>query len=190
VYGKSYAIIQRTTGGCPPIIDLGIANRMYCENINREIFADLRKHPPTRVVLTANWLMYDFNALDKKLDDTITQLQRAGVKNIDLIGPVPQWLDGLPKQLYTAYAKDPQHRVPYRMSMGLDQRVPPIDVALRQKAARLGINFISPEEILCNAQGCLTRLGDTSDSLIIWDYGHLTSQGSEFLVARFPKSQD
>jgi hypothetical protein len=41
---------------------------------------------------------------------------------------------------------------------------------------------------LCNASGCMTRLGDTGDTLIAWDYAHLTEMGSRFVVSKFPKN--
>ncbi|WP_426765508.1 SGNH hydrolase domain-containing protein [Pseudomonas aeruginosa] len=49
----------------------------------------------------------------------------------------------------------------------------------------MGVNYISPRRILCDSGGCLTRLGDTGDQLVAWDYGHLTDAGSAFLVGKF-----
>ena len=40
-------------------------------------------------------------------------------------------------------------------------------------------------QILCDGAGCLTRLGDTGDSLTAYDSAHLTDRASIFVVARF-----
>ena len=53
-------------------------------------------------------------------------------------------------------------------------------------ARRLGVNYLSPISLLCDSDGCLTRVPDDPRSLIGWDYAHLTIAGSEYLTARFP----
>jgi hypothetical protein len=46
---------------------------------------------------------------------------------------------------------------------------------------------VSPCAILGSSEGFLIRVGDTGDSLIEFDYGHLTVKGSAYLVAQFPR---
>jgi hypothetical protein len=36
--------------------------------------------------------------------------------------------------------------------------------------------------VLCNAEGCLTRIGDTSADIVASDQVHLTEKGSIFLI--------
>jgi hypothetical protein len=62
-----------------------------------------------------------------------------------------------------------------------------IDALMRPFCQRLGVEYISPCEILGGRDGFLVRLGDTADSLVAFDYGHLTKVGSEYLVSRFPR---
>jgi hypothetical protein len=37
--------------------------------------------------------------------------------------------------------------------------------------------------VMCNAEGCLARLGDQASDMTASDMIHLTEKGSEFLVA-------
>lgn len=183
-FGGAYEIIQRTTSACPPILNIEIANRPHCKNINERILELVKNKKPTRVVLAAAWTGYDY----KKLEGTVFQLRAAGITNIDLIGPVPHWIDGLPKQLYLRIMLDKLHRVPERMTSGLNQNALQLEPLLLDFSKRLKVNYISPMRILCNQQGCITRLGENADSLTAWDYAHLTEMSSRFLVSQFPKN--
>ncbi len=56
------------------------------------------------------------------------------------------------------------------------------DDVLRQRLTPLGAEFISARDVLCNAEGCLTRLGDSAADLVAIDQVHLSEKGSQFLV--------
>ena len=45
-----------------------------------------------------------------------------------------------------------------------------------------GAEFISARDVLCNAEGCLTRLGDEASDITASDQVHLTEKGSVFLI--------
>lgn len=189
-YGAAYDVIQRTIALCPPILDLDVpddnphGNNPLCRQINNGIFDEIKMTQPRKVVLAAAWTHYkDW----QRVEETVSRLRKIGITDIDLIGPVPQWSESLPKQLYLYFKSDKFHRVPERMKLGLVPTVPETDVAASSLASRLGVNYISPLRILCNDDGCVTRLGDTVDSLTAWDYAHLTENGSRFLVSQFPR---
>lgn len=181
-FGNTFNIIQRTASGCPPILDLEIADRPHCKNINDHIFELIKNERPDKIVLAAEWPRYDWT----KIAGTITQLRKIGITNIDLIGPVPLWIDSLPKQLYLKYLSDKFHRVPERMNFGLNPDFFEFETLLSDFSKYAMVNYISPKNILCNGDGCITRLGDTGDMLTASDYGHLTEAGSRFLVSKFP----
>ena len=193
-FGDSYALIQRTASSCPPLLDdMNMTDRSKnssegegdrCRYINEGVFSLIKMTVPSRVVVHANWTNYDLT----KLDQTIDFLKKIGIKNIDLIGPVPLWRsEGLPRLLYLHYEKFIPHVIPYKMDYGLDPIFLTVDASMRQKALDLGINYISPKSYLCDQDGCITRLGDTSASIIAFDKSHLTKSGSQFLVAKFPR---
>ena len=47
---------------------------------------------------------------------------------------------------------------------------------------REGGEYISAADVLCNDDGCLTRLGDAASDVAASDQVHLTEKGSVFLV--------
>ncbi len=58
----------------------------------------------------------------------------------------------------------------------------PSEARLREKLTPLGAEFISAWETLCNADGCLARIGDTAQDISASDQVHLTEKGSIFLI--------
>jgi peptidoglycan/LPS O-acetylase OafA/YrhL len=156
-------IVQRTTSSCPPILSYD-NNSTTCRKINDYIFDEIQKIKPDKVVLSAAWPNY--GDVYKRVADTITQLHKIGIKNIDLVGPLPQWNDSLPRQLYLNYKASNPHQIPDRMKFGLNQNFIQMDILLANISARLNVHYISPKNILCNDRGCITRLGDTGDTLI------------------------
>jgi peptidoglycan/LPS O-acetylase OafA/YrhL len=181
-YSHEYTIIQRTASGCPPILGVDIKNRAHCKKINDQVLQALRDAPPEHIFLAAIWTNYDRS----KLAATIKQLQDIGIKDIRIVGPVPQWKDSLSKQLYLYYQGHVPHTVPERMDFGLQQNFFGLDDVLKVKLQKEGVHYISARDILCNKDGCITRLGATGDTLTAWDNSHLTARSSEFLVSRFP----
>jgi hypothetical protein len=141
---------------------------------------DLR---PDRVVLASNWVK---NSGWRRVGRTIKRLQELGIPHIELVGPVPEWKNKLPKQLFLYHRDHPSHTVPHRMNIGLRKNFIALDPKMREFARIAGAEYLSPRSILCNDQGCLTRLGDSGKDLISWDDSHLTERGSVFLVSSFP----
>jgi hypothetical protein len=45
-----------------------------------------------------------------------------------------------------------------------------------------GVEYISAWRTLCNAEGCLTRVGPTANDVVTTDIVHLSDAGSNFLV--------
>jgi peptidoglycan/LPS O-acetylase OafA/YrhL len=188
-FGDQYKIIQRTASACPPILNVEMLNmpwgeRPNCKKINDHIFEFIKQEKPNRIVLAAMWTMYDWN----QIEITVSQLKKIGITNVDIIGPVPQWTDSLPRLLYEQYKSDIFHRIPYRSKFGVSPNVTELDPLLSDLAGKLGVNYISPRKILCNNLGCITRFGETGDTLEAFDSVHMTKIASQYLVSRFPKN--
>jgi len=47
-----------------------------------------------------------------------------------------------------------------------------------------GGEYLSARKVFCNADGCLTRIGDDPANLTTWDYGHLTTVAARYLASR------
>ena len=71
------------------------------------------------------------------------------------------------------------------MNFALSGNVKVIDTSLEEIAERWKIQYFSPYRILCNADGCLTMLGDDPSTLTAWDGAHLTDAGSNCVVSHF-----
>lgn len=182
-FGQKYNIVQRTSAGCPPIMDKNLNTTSHCKSVNNYVFDFILKTKPDRVVLSALWVQHDW----KEIDATVEKLKASGIKNIDLIGPDPWWMGGLQRQLYISYTTSKDHTIPTRMATGLNDVPPQINPLMKAYAAEHNINYISPYNIMCNSKGCITRIGNGIDGLVSLDSGHLTPQASVYLVSKFPK---
>jgi hypothetical protein len=94
---------------------------------------------------------------------------------------MPFW-DRKPQQrlLYEAYLAT--GHIPERLKVGLNRDKPEVDDEVRIIAEQYGASFISVTDILCNADGCLARLGDTGADIVQFDSTHLSSKGSLYVV--------
>lgn len=181
-YGLQAGIVQRTASGCPPLKAESFPDRPHCPGIQESTWHDIETHKPARVTLAARWGFYDWH----KLEHTIQRLRALGVRQIDVVGPVPQWHNGLPRQMAIAYRKNGFTALPERLASGLNPEVFTIDREMSALASRLGVAYISPASMLCNREGCVTRGMDRTHALTAWDDAHLTGVGAEFLVSRWP----
>lgn len=178
VLGQKMAILQLTAGGCPPLPDLDIAKRPFCPGINRYVLEVIANAPPEQVVLAGNWKSHDWSGIKQ----TIAQLQRAGVREIRVVGPVPQWHDGLPRRLLATVIANPSREIPVRMEGGLNREIFAVDQKMRKEIPATGAIYVSATDAFCVNQSCLTLVGDQVRSVTAWDYGHLTPAASSFLV--------
>jgi hypothetical protein len=74
------------------------------------------------------------------------------------------------------------------MTFGLNQNFIQLEPQLSALATQLGVNYISAKNIMCNEDGCITRFGETGDTLTTFDGAHLTEMASVFLVSKFPRN--
>jgi hypothetical protein len=183
-FSRNFNIVQRTAAGCPPILDLDLAARQrpHCKSTSRSVLNEIARLRPWKVVLAARWDAYDW----KKVEVTIIQLKKLGIAHIDVVGPVPEWSVPLPNELFLYYKA--AHNIPTRMQFGLDLRFRELDGEMSEFCNHAGVNYISPSKFLCNEAGCITRFGDTGDSLSSFDKSHLTQAASVYLVSNFPSN--
>lgn len=182
-FGNAFEIVRLNTNGCPPILGLELPNRRNCVNANQDVLNRIMNERPFKVVLAANWTDYDW----KQVTSTLIALQKANGTQIDLVGPAPQWNDSLYKQLYLHYLKTQDPNIPFRMQFGLNPNFMEIEPQLMALAKANHISYISIVNILCNTNGCITRFGDTAETLASFDGGHFTELASKYVVGQFPK---
>jgi hypothetical protein len=65
-----------------------------------------------------------------------------------------------------------------------------MEPVLRASAQKYGATYVDGRGLLCNAQGCLARLGEGIGDLVNWDREHLTERGSRYVVEHLPIPRD
>lgn len=178
-FGDDAGLVQRTASGCPPLAGQSIPNRPHCADIQNHVWEEIVAHRPARVTLAARWDSYDWH----KLRDTVERLRLLGVKHIQLIGPVPQWHNGLPRQVAIAYRENGFSALPERLTSGVLPEPFFIDESMRATAEELGIDYVSPVQGFCDVEGCRVLSPQSNSALVAWDDAHLTTEGSIFLVS-------
>ncbi len=178
----SFGLGERTGAICPPI--LGIEPRPLCKSLNDDTIRVIRETKPDIVVLYAWWHEGKVKGRYKDtsgLEPTVEELKKAGVKRIVLLGAVPYWREDLPKVLLKVWKE--KQRIPLRLGDEyLDPHVKAATAEMRQRAAAMGIEFISGMEYFCNREGCLTRMEPGSSVPLSYDYGHLTLPAVKYYV--------
>ena len=170
---RDFGIAQFTSSACVPALNADVAGSPNCRIINDRVLALARQIKPDIVLLHGTW----GGSLDG-VDETIKALQQQTSARIIVLGSVPWWKRGLPNEVLRYFML--HHRlIPERSDRAEADSSGP---RLRAKLAPLGAEFISVWDTLCNADGCLARIGDTSKDISASDQVHLTEKASVFLI--------
>ena len=158
--------------GCPPLLAAG----SVCDPFNDLVFGFIKSSAPQTVLLHAMWgQVRDLG----KLMETVRQLRAIHVPRIVILGPVPVWKRALPRSLVNSYRLS--HTIPDRIATGVSG--PADDDRMQAFSNAAGVEYISAWHLLCNSEGCMTRLGPTADEVVATDIIHLSDAGANFLVA-------
>ena len=145
-----------------------------CRAINDKVLSLVRDIKPDIVLLHGTWEKYIDNVAA-----TVAALRRQSGVRVVVLGPVPIWRRGLPGEALRYFML--HHRlIPARWNGAVSSNW--YDAVLREKLVPAGAEFISAWEALCNADGCLTRTGDSAGDISASDQVHLTEKGSVYLV--------
>jgi lysophospholipase L1-like esterase len=190
---RRFGITELTTTGCPPFLDR-VTPHPLCSSINKSILATLPQLDPDIIILHAAWIhdRYNWsntdaqNSLRKILDEIKSKAPRA---RVIIIGPEIRWEPSLPNVLIKFIEENKQMPPKYLSppSAWIVSEARNVEEPLRHIAKEKGATYILPRDIICEGERCLTRFGDRQEDLLIFDYGHLTSSGSKFLVSRIEK---
>jgi peptidoglycan/LPS O-acetylase OafA/YrhL len=150
----------------------------------------LRSLKPDIIILSAFWPQYQDRL--NKISTALGFLRAIGTPKTIVVGPVPLWYGSVQMALYDAYKRDPGRRVPERLPeyqakfFAEDpehaETMDSVEREVSEIAKRFGVTFVSPRAILCNAQGCLVRIGNTAKDILQVDNSHFGDAGSWFLV--------
>lgn len=171
---RAFGVAQFTSSSCIPALTTDVAGTPNCRAINDKVLSLARDLKPDIVLLHSTW--------DRYLDGvaaTVTALRQETNARIVVLGSVPWWKRGLPNEVLRYFML--HHRLISERSASAqaDGSGP----KLREKLVPLGAEFISVWDVMCNADGCLTRIGNTAADISATDQVHLTEKGSEFLIS-------
>jgi peptidoglycan/LPS O-acetylase OafA/YrhL len=171
---RSFGIAQLTSSSCIPALNADIPGTPNCRAMNDKVFSLVREISPEIVLLHGTW--------EKHLDnvaETVVALKRKTNARVVVLGGVPAWKRGLPSEVLRYFML---HRtlIPERSPSASSPTA--YDAVMRARLGPLGAEFISASDVLCNAEGCLTRIGDAAEDLTASDQVHLTEKASVFLI--------
>lgn len=168
-----FGIAQFTSNSCIPALNTDVVGVPNCRAINDKVLALARDIKPDIILLHSTWA----GPLDG-VAAAVTALKQQTGARIIVLGAVPWWKRGLPNEVLRYFML---HRrlIPERSDRATADSS---EARLREKLTPLGAEFISAWDTLCNADGCLARIGDTAKDISASDQVHLTEKGSIFLI--------
>jgi peptidoglycan/LPS O-acetylase OafA/YrhL len=168
-----FGIAQFTSNSCTPALSIDVVGVPNCRAINDKVLALARELKPDIVLLHSSWA----GPLDG-VAATVTALKQQTSARIIVLGAVPWWKRGLPNEVLRYFLLHRQ-LIPQRSDRATAD---PSETRLREKLVPLGAEFISAWDTMCNADGCLARIGDSAKDISASDQVHLTEKGSIFLI--------
>jgi membrane protein implicated in regulation of membrane protease activity len=184
-----FGVAEYTASACPPLINYDHPERRFCKTINDFVLNKVAELRPEVVILHSTW-SYSEEVLDTGLKDTVSRLKALGIKKIVLLGPVASWVgNGLAANVLDYYMHGAFTVIPARTKYrSNDVWTVALGKWLELRAVRLGIEYVSARDVMCNSEGCLARIGENGASLTAFDSGHLTLPGAEFVAGALLKN--
>jgi peptidoglycan/LPS O-acetylase OafA/YrhL len=171
---RNFGIAQFTSSSCIPALNADIPSTPNCRAINDKVLSIARELKPDIVVLHGTWEKY----LDH-VGETVAALKKQTDARVVVLGAVPAWRRGLPSEVMRHFMLH-HSLIPQRSTAATPSHS--YDAVMRAKLVPLGAEFISASDALCNADGCVARIGDTAQDISASDQVHLTEKGSVFLI--------
>ena len=181
---SGFNLAQYTESSCPPFFDFDVYNRKDCKSNNTYVLKKLKIIQPDTVILAAYWLIYDegretSNYLsEEELGKTLSILKSLGIANIVVVGQLPTFNQTQPKVGVKNFIKNINNRT-YK-KYNYESNI--VDNRIRKIATNYNVSFVSPIDTLCTNAGCLISTSLNKLIPLAWDYGHLTNEGSEYLI--------
>lgn len=183
---KNVSFSQVTSAGCKPNYTESMQRgdlKVACDRSNELAIKKITEIKP-QIVIVAQANQHEL----VDWENLNIRLKKLGVEHVILSGPLPQWLPSLPVVIAKRHW-DQKLRI---SDVSLDRSILKTNQILNTQITGNGITFINVINELCtlkeNSFFCLVRLGKNND-LITVDYGHLSLEGSEYVVENilYPK---
>jgi hypothetical protein len=169
--------LAQYTSSCGPVVSYNRTDtpRTECKDLTDFVVSKIRELRPDIVILHARWPDYDI----PRIEPTVAELHKLGVRRIVMVGPVPNWKGGLSPTILQYFRENAVDRIlPDRTRYHLigDD----LERSICNIAVSLGIEYLSTWNVLCNQDGCLTRI---SGKLSALDEMHLSVAASIFVAS-------
>jgi hypothetical protein len=173
-------------GWCTPTGDFN--DNPICRDMNEKTLAKIEEYKPAVLIIDASWVAAAGPSFTRPgtdyvpiLLDYISLLKSKGPKHILIVGQIPTYNHSLPERLISDYVRSGLP-IPERTKSAQQSSID-MDAMMRALPYPKGVTYLSMFDILCNGAGCLTKVGpDLERDVLLWDYGHLTANGSEFVT--------
>jgi peptidoglycan/LPS O-acetylase OafA/YrhL len=172
---RNFSIAQLTSNSCIPALNADIVSTPNCRAMNDRVFALVRQIKPDIVLLHGTWGQHLDNVAE-----TVVALKKETNARVVVLGGVPAWRRGLPSEVLRHFMLH-HTLIPERSPNGAPSNA--YDAVMRARLEPLGAELISASDVFCNAQGCLTRIGDAAADITVSDQVHITEKASVFLIA-------
>lgn len=173
-------VLQATASGCRPLI--GTDGDKRCTDLREYIFNEfLPQNPIDAVIISARWREEE---VTKSLRNTIDYLRNFS-KNIYVIGPTVEYYDALP-YIYLKFAKFEggnkyeQNFSQINVESWVDTKIFSLSEVIESLTIESKAYYVSVVDLVCSGEKCssLTPAG----KLMAFDHGHLTLDGSDYIV--------
>jgi peptidoglycan/LPS O-acetylase OafA/YrhL len=177
---SGFKVAEYTSSACPPLLGFEHPQREFCMGNNDFVIEKIKELKPKIVILHSTW-QYNQLDLEMGLKHSVAQIRKTGSSKIILLGPVPMWrAGGLSSNVMDYYFFHGFKLLPTRTTYRL--REDSSEQIMRNISSQLGVQYISAKEVLCNKDGCLARIGENNSKLTAFDAGHMTVEGSTYLI--------
>ncbi len=171
-----WQILQVASSGCfPDPHASGPSTTDYCKHSNWVALQAIAKAKPDVVIVAQ-----EGGQRNRRYAEISAKIQPLGIKRTLFAGPTPHWMTGLPAIVARRLWPDP----PRRTFASYNPRIWELNEALKTGFLTTdAMAFVDIIGAFCNAEGCLTYLGDdVKTGLTSMDDSHLLPIASEFLA--------
>lgn len=174
---KITPVYQVASSSCKPGIipdtDTKGEVTIACDRSNKVALNAIENIHPD-IVIMAQRADHDLN----NYDAIVKKLKEIGIKKVIIVGPITQYDIALPAVIATRHW-DKSERV--FSDVSLNRNFFQTDSKMQQKyKGRSDVEYVSLLSKLCKGDVCLAKV-DENNTPLVWDYGHLTPEGSAYV---------
>lgn len=182
-----FSLWQTTADATAPIFSEDLRNNMQftLKLINDHVIEQIQQRPPDVVLLHGIWQGYGYGVEDmaKRIRHAVDVIREATPgSRIVVLGPVPTWHGTLQQNILNYYWRHGAELPGERMWFGVKRDVFDYDAMLGERVRAAGAEYISAMDRMCDAHGCLVRVGSEPSGVAYVDGQHLSAAGAIYLA--------